>query len=216
MLPGVMQESLRRLGSMLQEKFNAPLDSDAYAFVAAGQYAETVREWLVTLPAEEQLEVFRSVVDAADEWAGIFTDNDFVKHETLKKIFGTTADTDLEEDMMFSQGADNLISLLDLMLVGQLVKGASRAISGTRKASAISSATRINKETGEQLAAAVIKDVTEETAEALGTTKADIVADTMIGKWKTFSDSAKDVEQATMAGVSARTVARGLLRLYEN
>lgn len=215
MFPGLMQESLRKLGSMLKEKFNAPLDSDVFAFVAAGEYAETAREWIASLPAEEQLEVFHAVRDSADEWAGIFTDNDFIKLDTMEKLFATTADTKLEEDMALSQGADNVVSLLDLYLVGSLAKGASRAISGTRKASALSSATRINKKTGEQLAASVIKDSTGEAAENLGATHADVVADTMLAKWKNFSESAKDVEAAALTGVSARTVERAVKTMRE-
>lgn len=211
-LPFTMQESSRKLVSMLKDKFNAPLDSDIYSFVLNGNFTATAREWIESLPAEEQLEVFNFVQDNADQWAGIFTDNDFLRMDLLEKLFATTAGSDVEQDMLLSQGVDNVISLLDLMLVGSLAKGASRAISGTRQSSAIAGATRLNRETGEQLAAAAIDDVTEATAESLGTTRTDVVADAMLGKWETFSNSA---ENSALAGVSARVVERSIKTLQE-
>lgn len=187
-LPYVHQSDVAQLGAMLAEKFGAPLDHEANAFVLEGNYLATIRDWIDELPAEEQLNVFRSVVDAADEDTGLFTDNDYLKRDLIRQLFSGATNDYIAGDIDTDKYINNAVSLLELTVIGSLVTGAVRAISGLRKMSSIRTVERIDEVQGTELAAASIIDDTGNTAEALGATREDVVVDSLMPKWRGYAD----------------------------
>lgn len=183
MVPFVESNAVSNLGKILKKHFNAPLDSTASAFLLQGDYIADMRDWITDLPREDQLDVFEFILDNAEEVAGGLSDNEFIKVDLLQKVFAGARDEYLDDDTDVTAIIGNAISLLDVTMVGQLAGKAVKGVSFIDKSSSLATAQRLDKDRGGKLAAASLVDATENTAAALGTTKADILADTLIPKY---------------------------------
>lgn len=189
MLPFVHQSDAIQLGEMLKEKFkDAPVGSKARGLLLEGNYLADIRDWITELPAEEQLNVFRYLVEATDEVSGALTDNDLLKKDMLRQLFAGATGDYVEGDIDVDKYINNAVSLLDATLVGSIAKGAVSKIIGSTRRSSLETAKRVDPKKGQEATATVIADPTQNTAEALGTTREDVVVDSLLPKWQGYAE----------------------------
>ena len=185
MTPFVNQRVVQKLANRLIERFDAPLDSSASVFILEGNYTEDIRDWITSLDTDEQKEVFEFLTSEIDDFSVLMKDNDFLKMDVLQKFFSGAFN---EEEPEYIKHIDNLVSILDLAMVGSLIKSATKAPSYIAKSSELKTIQRIDKEKSPQITASVIDDVSGVTAESLGTTREDAIVDSLLPKWQGYAD----------------------------
>jgi hypothetical protein len=186
-MPVGLQVDIAQLTDKLREKFPALPGSEANAFILAGDYLADIRDWITALPAEEQLEVFSATLEGLDEVSGIMTEGDFIKADIISQLFSGATLEYTEGDLDTTKYINNVISLLDVMFVGSMVKAAARTIGGVNKGSSLGTLERLDPRQAESVTAVVVSDAAE--AVKLGTTQEDAVIEALLPKWKGYAEN---------------------------
>lgn len=192
MIPFVEQNSVRNLMNGLEEEFEANFTGSSFgAFIASGSHLKVVREWFTSLDNSQQLDVMRWMNENASEYSGLFGSNDFIRQNVIGTVASEAVGDWMEGNVDTNVIINNVISGLDLMMVGGIAKniilGGNKGLLGAKKGSVYNTAGRLDPEKGSTLGASGVLDATGKTAKNLGTTREDIILQDLMYKFEGFS-----------------------------
>ena len=185
-LPFNEQATINGLENALNDYFGVRAGKLQNAFAVMGETKTALRDIITDLEPQEQLQVLR----VADKWlranAGILGGNDMLRVGIMDELFEGAENQYLEGNLDITRHINNAASILDLAMVGGIVRAVGKggragqkAISHINPRSPLAAAERNNTSVGEALKDAAIKDTTGKTANDLGTTPDEILANSM-------------------------------------
>ena len=212
-LPYAQGSSVNELRNMLEDKYGEDMFAETptaqeygeptafSSYLATGDTLQTIREWFNMLDPESQYDAMKFIVENVDEASGFLGGNDFIKLDLLRSITSEARGDYLAEDVDWDQGVNNAIALLDLMFVGQVLKGGASAlrartpIGGVDQTSNLGTTIRVAPETSARLQAEVLSEFGEDVASRVGANKSDVIIENGI-----------NLDARSMPGVSSDVV----------
>lgn len=177
--------NLNKTISRLKDK-GYDVDSPLWNRIFVGEMKNDIREYMDTLSDEEKARKFHEVADIITSSSGFFGDNAMLASTII-------SETITDPNMYGFNGwriADNLFSLLDLSMVGGVLKAGGKTLKGAKtiidESSTMAKQARVNKEAAEETAARIVAaegDDAAEIAARVGTTKEEVIADSLQAKW---------------------------------
>jgi len=184
--PFNMSNTYRALLEGLQKRGTLGEGSPSGAMVLTGEALEIIKDELRKSDPTEKKALAADILSIIGDNSGLLANNDMIKFYIIKEVFQEIQDPTAVENFDWDRLIENTTGILDIVMLGQLVKGAGRIIGSIGRDTPAAAAISADPSKAAKILAGAIKS--EELAKAVGTTPTEVLSHAVYPKPLNYGD----------------------------
>ena len=184
--PFNMSSTYKALLDGLQKRGNLKEGSPSGALVLTGEALEIVKDELRKAEPAEKKALAADILTIIKDNSGLLSNNDMIKFYIINEVFQEVQDPTAVDNFDWDRLIENTTGILDIVMLGQLIKGTGRVIGAIGRDAPAAAAISADPANAAKILAASIKS--EELAKAVGTTPTEILSHAVYPKPLNYGD----------------------------
>ncbi len=184
--PFNMSSTYKAILDGLQKRGTLGEGSPSGALVLTGEALEIIKDELRKADPKEKQALAADILSIIKDNSGLLANNDMIKFYIINEVFQEVQDPTSVNNFDWDRLIENTTGILDMVMLGQLVKGAGRIIGTIGRDAPAAAAISADPSKAAKILAGSIKS--EELAKAVGTTPTEVMSHAVYPKPLNYGD----------------------------